>query len=83
MNSAERQRRFLDKIRGTGTATTAASQLKAECAKLKAECARLASDNATLKRLLDEQRSGGSQGQLKAHPGKRSDRINCKPKSVN
>jgi hypothetical protein len=67
MSSAERQRRFLDKIRGTGTAASS-SPLEAKCAKLKAECARLKSENATLKRGLDGQRSG-SQGQLKVRPG--------------
>jgi hypothetical protein len=34
MSSAERQRRFLDCIRGTGAA-------EAKCAKLEAECAKL------------------------------------------
>jgi hypothetical protein len=52
MSPAERQRRFLDKIRGTETATPA-SLLAIECAKLKRECAKLASENTTLNRLLD------------------------------
>jgi hypothetical protein len=45
MSTAERQRRYLDKIRGTQTSTSS-SLLEAECAKLKG-------DNATLKRLLE------------------------------
>jgi hypothetical protein len=49
MSTAERQRRFLDKIRGTSTAAPS-SQLEAKCAKLKSENAKLKSDNAKLKR---------------------------------
>jgi hypothetical protein len=59
MSSTERSRRFLNRIRGTGTAAQA-SPLEAECAKPKSE-------NDTLKRLLDEHRRG-SQAQLKARP---------------
>jgi hypothetical protein len=46
MSSAERQRRFLDRIRGTGAADDHPSLLEAECAKLK-------NDNTDLKRLLE------------------------------
>jgi hypothetical protein len=52
MSPAERHRRFLDKIRGTETATPS-SLLKIECAKLERECAKLKSENTTLNRLLD------------------------------
>jgi hypothetical protein len=38
MSNTERQRRFLDRIRGTGTAA-ASSLLEAKCEKLEAECA--------------------------------------------
>jgi predicted RNase H-like nuclease (RuvC/YqgF family) len=53
MSSAERQRRFLDRIRGTGAADDHPSLLEAECAKLEAECAKLKNDNTDLKRLLE------------------------------
>jgi len=55
MSSSERQRRFLERIRASGTAVSS-NALEAECVKLKDECAKLKSENATLKRLLDEAR---------------------------
>jgi hypothetical protein len=59
MSSAQRQRRFLDRIRSGGTAASSSlleaecAKLKSECAALQSECAKLKSDNTTLKRLLD------------------------------
>jgi hypothetical protein len=59
MSTAERQRRFLDRIRGSGTEASSSqleaeyAKLKAECTKLETECAKLKHDNTTLKRLLD------------------------------
>src|SRR5215469_7240990 len=66
MSGAERQRRYFDRIRGTGTDPSHPSLLEAEerIRKLEAECAKLKRE---LKRHLDEQR-GGSQGQLKVRP---------------
>jgi hypothetical protein len=67
MSSAERQRRFLDRIRGTGTAQPHQSEL----AELKAENAKL---KATLKRLLEgAEERGGSQGQLKVRAASRQE----------
>jgi hypothetical protein len=50
MSSAERQRRFLDKIRGGTQAAAPSNLLKAKCEKLKRENAKLKNDNAKLKR---------------------------------
>ena len=47
MSTAERQRRFLDRIRATGTATSL-SELQAENAKLKSEVAKLTAQYAKL-----------------------------------
>jgi len=49
MTSAERQRRFLDRIRGTGTAQPHPSELEAENAKLKKLLAEAMLDNVVLK----------------------------------
>jgi hypothetical protein len=52
MSNAERQRRFIDRLRGTGT-TTSSSLLETEYAKLETECTKLKCENSTLKLLLD------------------------------
>jgi hypothetical protein len=79
MTSAERQRRFLDKIRGTGTAPASPSELEAECTKLKAECAKLKSENANLRQCGENQdaplkvrpqQEFGEVAQLRAEIGK-------------
>jgi hypothetical protein len=65
MTSAERQRRYLDRIRGTAAVppptlpkASGAAPWEAELTKLKSECAKLRSENAMLKRLLERARLG-------------------------